>query len=312
MLTENGLGQFYELNATPGSTASGAQKSERWNYLDDPSVQEKLLDFSDGKVAKLTLHLPQIHCVACVWLLENLFRLNPGIGRSTVNFARREVSLTYSKHDTALSKIVAMLAAIGYEPSLTLRELEHPMSAAPHIRRQLQLGLAGFGFGNIMLLSIPGYLGLDSFSGPFFKVVFGWLSLGLALPVLVYSAADFWGTAWLSLRRRVATLDVPIALGLAAIYGQSAHDILTHRGEGYLDSLTGLIFFLLCGRLFQQKTHDRLAFDRDYKGFFPLAVVRKTAGVDCASAAVALRLRASNAAFRQFIDAPRRDRIELL
>ena len=111
------------------------------------------------------LHLPQIHCVACVWLLENLFRLTPGIGRSTVNFARREVSLTSSKHETALSKVVAMLAAIGYEPSLTLLELEHPKSVAPHIRLQLQLGLAGFGFGNIMLLSIPGDLGLDSFSG---------------------------------------------------------------------------------------------------------------------------------------------------
>ncbi len=278
LLTENGLGQFYELNATPGSTASGAQKRERWSYIDDASVQEKLLDFSDDKVAKLTLHLPQIHCVACVWLLENLFRLDPGIVRSTVHFARREVSLTYFKHETTLSKVVAMLAAIGYEPTLTLRELEHPKSATPHIRRQLQLGLAGFGFGNIMMLSIPGYLGLDSFSGPFFKTVFGWLSLGLALPVLVYSASDFWRTAWLSLRRRVATLDVPIALGLAALYGQSAYDILGHRGEGYLDSLTGLIFFLLCGRLFQQKTYDRLAFDRDYKGFFPLAVVRRTAG----------------------------------
>jgi Cu+-exporting ATPase len=70
---------------------------------------------------------------------------------------------------------------------------------------------------------------------------------------------------------------VPIALGLAAIYGQSIYEIYSGRGEGYCDSLTGLIFFLLCGRIFQQKTHDRLAFDRDYKGFFPLAVVRKTA-----------------------------------
>jgi Cu+-exporting ATPase len=128
-----------------------------------------------------------------------------------------------------------------------------------------------------MLLAIPGYLGLDSFSGPLFRTVFGGLSLALALPALIYSAADYWRAAWLSLRDRVTTLDIPIALGLAAIYGQSAYDILWRHGEGYLDSLTGLIFFLLCGRLFQQKTHDRLAFDRDYKCFFPLAVTRRTA-----------------------------------
>lgn len=276
LLTENGLGQFYELSSTPGTTARGAAKRDHWAYLDDPLVQEKLLDFADVKTAKVTLHLPQIHCVACVWLLENLFRLHPGIGRSTVHFSRHDVSLTFSRAEISLSGVVALIASIGYEPTLTLGELDAPKGASPHQRRHLQLGLAGFGFGNIMLLSIPGYLGLDSFSGPFFKMVFGWLSLALALPVLVYSAADFWRNAWLSLRQRIATLDVPIALGLAAIYGQSAFDILTHRGEGYLDSLTGLIFFLLCGRLFQQKTHDRLAFDRDYKGFFPLSVVRRT------------------------------------
>ncbi|MDW8311051.1 MAG: HAD-IC family P-type ATPase, partial [Verrucomicrobiales bacterium] len=43
---------------------------------------------------------------------------------------------------------------------------------------------------------------------------------------------------------------------------------------GYCDSLTGLIFFLLCGRAFQNRAHERLAFDRDYRAFFPLAVTR--------------------------------------
>jgi Cu+-exporting ATPase len=138
------------------------------------------------------------------------------------------------------------------------------------------LGIAGFGFGNVMLLALPGYLGLDSVSAGWFKVLAGWLGLALALPVLVYSAADFWRAAWLSLKQRVLTLDVPIALGLAAIYGQSVFEVASGRGAGYCDSLTGLIFFLLCGRLFQRKTFDRLAFDRDYKGFFPLAVTRKT------------------------------------
>ena len=52
--------------------------------------------------------------------------------------------------------------------------------------------------------------------------------------------------------------------------------MLTHRGEGYFDSLAGLVFFLLCGRLFQTVTYDRLAFDRDYKSFFPLSILRRT------------------------------------
>lgn len=276
LLTEHGLNQFYQLNEAPGKPIGRTAARERWNYLDDADLQAGLLDFTNGSQAKITLHLPQIHCVACVWLLENLFRLKAGIGRSTVDFGRREVAITFAPAEIKLSELVALLSSIGYEPALSLGELDRTKAASPLKRQQLQLGVAGFCFGNIMLLAIPGYLGLDSFSGPFFRTMFGWLSLVLALPSLIYSAADYWRTAWLSLRQRVTTLDIPIALGLAAIYGQSAYDILWRHGEGYLDSLTGLIFFLLCGRLFQQKTHDRLAFDRDYKSFFPLAVTRRT------------------------------------
>ena len=84
-----------------------------------------------------------------------------------------------------------------------------------------------------------GYLGLDSLSGPWFKLLAGWLGLALALPVLVYSAADYWRAAWVSLRQRGLTLDVPIALGLAAIYGQSVFEVASGRGvsgPGFLDT----------------------------------------------------------------------------
>ena len=279
LLTESGLSQFYELASTPGARVGLTTAQRQWAFLDDPAVQEKLLDFADEKRAKVTLHLPAIHCVACVWLLENLFRLRAGIGESRVNFARREVSITFDRAQVKLSEIAALLASLGYEPALTFGELDRGESRkAPRWRQRqwLQVGVAGFGFGNVMLLALPGYLGLDSLSGPWFKLLAGWLGLALALPVLVYSAADYWRAAWVSLRQRRLTLDVPIALGLVAIYGQSVFEVATGRGEGYCDSLTGLIFFLLCGRLFQRKTFDRLAFDRDYKGFFPLAVLRKT------------------------------------
>ena len=126
-----------------------------------------------------------------------------------------------------------------------------------------------------MIMSLPFYFGLDSFNGPWFKAVAGWLGLAFALPVLTYGAADFWRAAWLSLRQRTITLEVPIVMGLAAIYLSSVIEVSMQRGPGYCDSLCGLIFFLLCGRLFQKKTYDRIAFDRDYKGFFPLSVVRK-------------------------------------
>ncbi len=276
LLKANGLEQFYELNASPGLRVRAADSAARWAFLDDPAVQAKLFDFADHARAKVTLHLPAIHCVACVWLLENLFKLHAGVGRSLVNFSRREVAITFVPDKIKFSELAALLASIGYEPLLTLSETEKAGSSPLSQRTWLQIGLAGFGFANIMLMSLPYYLGLDSFSGPWFKVISGWLGLALALPVVTYSAADFWRAAWLGVRQRILTMEVPIAMGLAAIYGVSILEVLSHRGPGYCDSLCGLIFFLLCGRLFQRRTYDRLTFDRDYKGFFPLAVVRKT------------------------------------
>jgi P-type Cu+ transporter len=279
LLRENGLGHFYDLNRHPGVRVDPEGSPDQWSFLDDPEVERRLLDFSDDRTQRVTFHLPAIHCVACVWLLENLFQLHPGIGRSQVNFARREVSIRFAPDRVRLSGLAALLTSIGYEPALTLGHLEKRTPDPAPKRQMLQTGVAGFAFGNIMLFSLPGYLGLDSFNGPMFQQLFGWLSLALALPVLVFSASDYWRSALASYRQRVLTLDVPIALGLAALYGQSAWEILSQTGVGYLDSLAGLVFFLLCGRWFQQKTHARLAFDRDYRSFFPLAVTRRgTAG----------------------------------
>ena len=274
LLSANGLGRFYELNAHPGSRIQPPAPRDQWSFLDNPAVQEPLLDFTDGRTSRVTFHVPAIHCVACVWLLENLFRLHAGIGGSRVNFGRREVAISFAPDKVKLSELVALLAGIGYEPRLTLGALEKDKADPARRRLQLQVGVAGFAFGNIMLFALPTYFGLDSVSGPLFHRVFGWLSLALALPVLVFSAADYFRSAWLSFRQRVLTLDVPIALGLLAIYGQSLFEILSGRGEGYCDSMTGLIFFLLIGKVFQQKTYERLAFDRDYKSFFPLSVAR--------------------------------------
>ena len=278
LLHENGLEQFYELNTAPGTRIRAASGAAKWAFLNDPAVQEKLYDFTDKARAKVTLHLPAIHCVACVWLLENLFKLHPGVGVSQVNFSRREAAITFAPDKIKFSELAALLASIGYEPQFTFGEMDKAKPSLWQKKSWLQIGLAGFAFGNIMIMSLPFYMGLDSFNGPWFKTFAGWLALALALPVVTFSAADFWRAAGASLRQRMLTMEVPIVLGLVAIYGASAFDVLTHRGPGYCDSLCGLIFFLLCGRLFQKKTYDRLTFDRDYKGFFPLSVVRKTAG----------------------------------
>jgi Cu+-exporting ATPase len=275
LLTGHGLEDYYTLGESAGVRVKAAAVPGQFNFLDEPAVRERLVDFTNGRMTRVTLHLPSIHCIACVWLLENLFRLKPGIGQSQVNFPRKEVAVSFEDAQLRLSELAALLASLGYEPELKFSDLQATRHRPTPRRLWLQLAVAGFAFGNIMLFSLSSYLGLDSFNGPAFRQLMGWFSLVLATPVFFYSAADYWRAAWVSLRQRLLTIDVPIAAGIAAIYGQSIFEVVTGRGEGYFDSLAGLLFFLLCGKLFQQKTYDRLAFDLDYRSFFPLSVTRK-------------------------------------
>jgi Cu+-exporting ATPase len=277
LLAENGLTEFYALDPNAGVRVTGPASPEKFDYLDAPSVRERIVQYSDERLTRVTFRLPAIHCIACVWLLENLFRIRPGIGKVEVNFLRKEASISFETGRVKLSELVSLLASLGYEPDLTLADLDaedgQKADRTPK-RLWMQLGVAGFAFGNNMLFSIAVYLGLDAVHGPAMQKLVGYISMLLAVPVLLYSAQDYFRLAWSGLKHRLLTIEVPIALGILVIFGQSTYEVISGAGEGCFDSFAGLLFFLLCGRLFQQKTYSRLAFDRDFKSFFPLAVTR--------------------------------------
>src|SRR5581483_4576451 len=103
LLTENGLGNFYRLSETAGVKIKGAVNQAHFAYLDDSKVRERIVNFSNDRITHVTFRTPAMHCVACVWLLENLFRLKPGIGQSQVNFPRKEVAISFDPGKIQLS-----------------------------------------------------------------------------------------------------------------------------------------------------------------------------------------------------------------
>jgi Cu+-exporting ATPase len=275
ILNDNGLCRYYEIDENAGISLKGQAKAE-YAYLDDPDVHERLVDFSDGRRTKITFYLPQIHCASCIWLLESLYKLSDGILDSKVNFLKKEIFINFDEEATSLRKIVELLASIGYAPSINLSDLDK--EERPPIDRSFfyKLGVAGFAFGNIMLLSFPEYLGLDKTVDQRFFQLFGYLNILLALPLVFYSARGYLQSAWLGLRQGTLNIDVPISLGILTLFGRSVFEILTHSGAGYLDSLAGLVFFLLIGKWFQQRTYHNISFERDYKSYFPIAARMKT------------------------------------
>jgi Cu+-exporting ATPase len=276
ILTENNLTDYYDLDSRAGLRVSAQIPKGKFGFLDELNVRQRIVSFSNEKTTRVLFRIPAIHCVACVWLLENLFRLNKAMGKSEVDFLRKEVTLSFATNDVRLSEVVALLASLGYEPELKFSDLDSKPLNNARRKLWLQLGVAGFAFGNNMLFAIALYFGVDAVSGPAFRNLVGYISFALALPVLLFSAQDYFRIAWQGLKQKLLTIEVPIAAGVLVIFAQSAREVLSGRGVGYFDSFAGLLFFLLCGRLFQQKSYERLAFDRDFKSFFPLSVTRRT------------------------------------
>ncbi len=276
LLQKNHLDDYYQFARTPGKLPQ-LTDDNYYDYLNDPIILARLINFDDGRICRVTFSVPQIHCISCIWLLERLYQLHPGFARSEVNFPLKTVEITFLKSELSLKQVVQQLAAIGYEPRLTLDSLtDADIQSSSQASLYIKLGVAGFCFGNIMLLSFPEYLGLQVEAEAKLSYLFNYLNLLLTLPVLFYSGADYFHSAWRTLRLRVINIDVPLALGMVALFLRSAFEILTGSGAGYCDSLAGLIFFLLTGKVFQQRTYDALSFERDYKSYFPLAVARKT------------------------------------
>lgn len=273
ILNENGMCRYYDIDEKAGFNLKG-KKSATWAFLDDEAVREKLIDFRDGEQARATFYIPAIHCASCLWLLENLYKFNPAILASKVNFVSKEVFIHFRESEMSLRQVVELLDSIAYTPAINLSNLDGGEKPVVDRSFYYKFGVAGFAFGNIMLLSFPEYLGLDkALEGDFFQL-FGYLNLLLALPLVFYSGKDYLLSAWSGLRKGNLNIDVPIALGVLTLFGRSAFEILTHSGPGYLDSLAGLVFFLLAGKWFQQRTYHNISFERDYKSYFPIAAHR--------------------------------------
>ncbi len=269
LLQENQMCNYYDLEQTPGNKAND---SNEYAFLEEESISNSILNFKEGDISGVTFYIPSIHCTSCIWLLENLQKLHAGIIQTQIQFQKKKLDIQFNSKIT-LRKLVELLASIGYAPLITLNGKEVNNQTA-NKSLYYKLGIAGFCFGNIMMLSMPEYLSVfDPFNGDI-KVLFTFLSLLLALPVFLYSASDYFSSAYRAIKTRVVNIDLPIALGLTAAFTQSAYEIISSTGLGYLDSLTGLIFFLLIGKWYQAKTYAALSFDRDYKSYFPLAACR--------------------------------------
>jgi len=271
MLDANDLCNYYTIDEFPGITKQNEIK-RNFDFLDDLDLKKKLIDFTDGKATTISLDIPQMHCSSCVWILENLYSLNEGITFSEVDFLKKTLSIKYIEKQTSLRKIVEILDSLGYMPNLNLEERKEDKRKDEYKKLYYKIGIAGFSFGNVMLLSFPEYLSITDKVTMEMQTTFNWISLLLSLPVFLYSASEYYISAFKGLKNKIVNIDVPITIGIFVLFLRSLYEIFVVGGVGYLDSMTALVFLLLTGKIFQNKTYEAMNFERNYKSYFPISV----------------------------------------
>ena len=271
IFSENDLTCYYDLEQNPGTTPLDIDG--KFDYLNQQDIVEKLIDFQEDTTEVVTLYIPHIHCSSCIWILENLNKLNSHILNSQVDFPKKKVCVTYTTDNFSLKLLVELMARIGYEPYISLENYDKTQE---RLDRSLvyKIGVAGFAFGNVMFLSFPEYFEVSEYWLEQYKPVFRWLMFFFSLPVVFYAGQDYFKSAIKGLRSKILNIDIPIALGITVLFVRSSVDIFFDLGSGFFDSLTGLVFFLLLGKIVQQKTYKFMSFERDYKSYFPIAVTK--------------------------------------
>jgi P-type Cu2+ transporter len=251
-----GLTGYYAYRDKAEAVPVRAASARKYEELDDASFQAEHCRTDESGDVSAELLLEGVHCGACVWLVERVGKVVPGVRSARLDLSRNVVSISWDGQRTRLSQIARGLESLGYpaHPSHAEKTLA---TRARDRELLLRLGVAGAAAGNVMLMALALYSGAFSGMDPAYQAMFRWVSFAIATPTVFWAGSVFLRGGWAALRTRTPHMDLPVSIGILAGYAGGAVSTLTGRGEVYFDSLCTLIFLLLVGRYLQQSHHRR-------------------------------------------------------
>ena len=254
VIHEHGLDRYYGLRDDSGVRARPARVLGRsYPEFDDPHFLERYARPIPGGLYGIELYLEGVHCAACVWLVERVPRVIPGVVEVRLDIGRSRAVVTWDPAIVPLSRVAQALDALGYPPhpfrGVKARDVARQADRAMLIR----IGVAGALAMNAMGIAFALYGGIRHGMEPEFAALFRWASLLIAVPAVLYPGGVFLRGAWAAVRTRTLHMDVPIAIGLLAAFASSAANTIRGTGSVYFESLTALVFLLLVGRFLQTR-----------------------------------------------------------
>lgn len=262
LIREWGFERYYELPEARTGAAEPARVTGRsFDDFDDAAMQAAATEAAGAERLKTRLYLEGVHCSACVWLVEKLPEVLPGVNEIRLNVSTAVAEVTWQPGRIRLSRVARTLDALGYTPHVQHGSRVQDARRAADRATLARLGVAVACAMNLMFVSGALYAGgFSGMAGPY-QSLFRWFSLVIAVPVVAYSARPFFQTAIGGLRVGAVHIDLPIALGIAAGFAASAINVFRGEGELWFDSLAMLIAALLGARQLQRAA-QRVAIER--------------------------------------------------
>ncbi len=245
-----------------GASLLPQSQSSKWDHLNQTNFLTELRELGFGQ-SHYRILIKGLVCASCTQLLERLPEIDSRILTAKLSFLTAELKLE-TENELLPSDIADLIERLGYEPQF-LRRSERATDAHAKTTRGLlkRIAVAGFCFGNIMLLAISKYAGLDGE----LKRIFSLAEILLFLPILFYAAVPFYKGALTSIKRKSIHLDAIITTSLLLSFALSVVAYTLWNSELYLDSLAAFTFLILIGRWWIQKSEVH-AKRRLSEGFF--------------------------------------------
>lgn len=255
ILHECDLTEYYRLRDAygEGSARPARVSGKSYEYLDDPQFITRFGSPRANGGIRVEFYLEGVHCIACSWLVDKILIEREGARFSRLDLGKSTLEVIFNPAEAKLSRLASALDGFGYTPHAVAEDGISSARKGETRRLLARMGIAGACAMNIMLLAVSQYGGDFTGIEAGFSTLFRWVSFGLALPAVLYSAYPYYRGAWNGLRRRMLHMDLPISLGIVSAFAVSVIATIQNRGGVYYDSVCMLIFLLLAGRLLLQR-----------------------------------------------------------
>lgn len=258
ILHQHGLQHYYDFaDRVPNAVKSSGRSFEEFDH---PAFVAQHVALRPDGLSRTQFYLEEVHCASCVWLVERVPLLVPGVARAELDVRRSCATVEWNAEAASLSTIARSLDSLGYTPHPFRGVKRNAMRVREDRAMLTRIGVAGAIAINIMLAALALYAGEANHMDASMTRFFRWVSLGLIVPAFVWPGRVFFTGALASFRTRSLHMDVPIAIALTAGLVRGAINTISGTGPIYYDGLAILIFALLVGRFLQQRG-QRLATD---------------------------------------------------